>query len=102
MIFGWFFFAILGPITSVSGLLVHVTNVKNKSDHTACSNEILGTGGKPLPLKDWIALIKRGDCKFDDKIRYVHGHGAIGAIVYDFKDVPSLDKMKIDDKSRKS
>lgn len=90
-----------GLITSVMGPLVHVTG-KNKSDHTACSDEISGTGGHPLPTdKGWIALIKRGDCKFDDKVRIVYSKGAIGAIVYDYKEVPSLDKMKIDDRTRK-
>ncbi|XP_055310471.1 E3 ubiquitin-protein ligase goliath isoform X2 [Sitodiplosis mosellana] len=89
-----------GPITSVTGPLVHVTNPKNKSDHMACSSDILGTLGGPLPEKGWIALIKRGDCKFDDKVARVYSKGAIGAIVYDFKEVPSLDKMKIDDKTR--
>ncbi|XP_031620664.1 protein goliath [Contarinia nasturtii] len=89
-----------GQITSVMGKLVHVTNKYNKSDHSACS-EISGTNNKDLPPKGtWIALIKRGDCKFDDKVARVHSQGAIGAIVYDFKEVPSLDKMKIDDKTR--
>lgn len=88
-----------GPISSVSGQLIHVTNTKNKSDHTACSNDLFAPG-EERP-KDWIALIKRGDCKFDEKIAHVHSYGAIGAIVYDYKDVPTLDKMKIDDKTRK-
>lgn len=83
-------------------LQVHVTNPNNKSDHMACSSEILGTNHRPLPEKGWIALIKRGDCKFDDKVARVYSKGAIGAIVYDFKEVASLDKMKIDDKTRKS
>lgn len=91
-----------GQISSVMGPLVHVTNPKNKSDHMACSSDILGTLGGPLPDKGWIALIKRGECKFDDKVARVHSKGAIGAIVYDFKEVPSLDKMKIDDKTSKS
>lgn len=90
-----------GPVSSVSGPLVHVTAVNNKSDHTAC-NEILGTNADPLPNKNWIALIKRGDCKFEEKIARVHRNGAIGAIVYDNKELASLDKMKIDDRNRKS
>lgn len=90
-----------GLITSVMGPLVHVTNLKNKSDHTACSSDLTGTLGRDLPDKGWIALIKRGDCKFDDKVRIVYSKGAIGAIVYDYKEVPSLDKMKIDDRTRK-
>lgn len=88
-----------GMISSVFGQLVHVSNSINKSDHMACTKNIVGTNGQ-LPKKDWIALIKRGDCKFDDKVANVHRKGAFGAIVYDSKDMLSLDKMKIDDKNR--
>lgn len=91
-----------GQIAAVSGQLVHVVNLNDKTDHTACECDLLGTNGQPLPIgKGWIALIKRGDCKFDEKVACVHRNGAIGAIVYDFKDVKVLDKMKIDDKTRK-
>lgn len=90
-----------GQISAVSGPLVHVTNAKDRADHTACSCDIRGTNGQPLPGKGWIALIKRGECKFDEKVACVYRNGAIGAIVYDFKEVPTLDKMKIDDKTRK-
>lgn len=90
-----------GPINSVSGPLIHVANEKNKSDHTACSSDIISTRGQIPTDKGWIALIKRGECKFDDKVAHVYAKGAIGAIVYDFKEVASLDKMKIDDKTRK-
>lgn len=90
-----------GPIASVSGELVHVTNAKDRFDHTACLCELLSSTGHRLPERGWIALIKRGECKFDEKVACVHRNGAIGAIVYDFKEVPSLDKMKIDDKTRK-
>lgn len=91
-----------GQITAVMGELVHVTNRINESDHSACSSDIRGSRHEDLPEKGtWIALIKRGGCKFDEKVANVHALGAIGAIVYDFKDVQSLDKMKIDDKTRK-
>lgn len=90
-----------GQISAVSGPLVHVTTAKDRADHTACSCDLRGTNGQPLPGKGWIALIKRGECKFDEKVACVYRNGAIGAIVYDFKEVPTLDKMKIDDKTRK-
>lgn len=89
-----------GQISAVSGPLVHVTTAKDRTDHTACSCDLRGTNGQPLPMKGWIALIKRGECKFDEKVACVYRNGAIGAIVYDFKEVPTLDKMKIDDKTR--
>lgn len=90
-----------GNDNPVNGTLVHVTNIENLSDHTACSHNIRGTLGEALPKRDWIALIQRGDCKFDEKVGNVYRHGAIGAIIYDSRDTASLDKMKIDDKSRK-
>lgn len=91
-----------GKIAPISGPLHHIVNAKELSDHTACGKcDILGTNGQLLPSRDWIALIKRGDCKFDEKIACVHSKGAIGAIVYDFKDDQTLDKMKIDDKTSK-
>lgn len=91
-----------GQISAVSGPLIHIT-AKDHTDHTGCvCNELRGTNGEPLPTgRGWIALIKRGECKFDEKVACVYRNGAIGAIVYDFKEVPSLDKMKIDDKTRK-
>lgn len=90
-----------GQIAAVSGKLVHVVNAIDLADHTACKCDILGTNGQPLPEKGWIALIKRGECKFDEKVACVYSNGAIGAIVYDFKNNQILDKMKIDDKTRK-
>lgn len=90
-----------GQISAVSGPLFHVTNAKDPADHTACSCDIRGTRGQSLPAKGWIALIKRGECRFDEKVACVYRNGAIGAIVYDHKEVPNLDKMKIDDKTRK-
>lgn len=90
-----------GQIAAVSGPLIHVTMASDKNNHTACDCDLRGTNGQRLPDKDWIALIKRGGCKFDEKVACVYQHKAIGAIVYDFKEAQTLDKMKIDDKTRK-
>lgn len=92
-----------GQIRDVSAPLIHITNRFNVSDHTACSVDIRGTNGNDLPSNGtlWIALIKRGVCKFEDKVQHVYNYNAVGAIIYNNVDSENLDKMKIEDKSRK-
>lgn len=91
-----------GPRKKVYGRVIHVSNKNKLDDHTACTYQLTDPKGRALP-KDvpWIALIKRGECKFDEKVKNVYEHRAIGAIVYNHLDAPNLDKMKIEDKSRK-
>ena len=36
--------------------------------------------------KPWIALIKRGSCKFEEKIKNAHNHNATAVIIYDNSD----------------
>lgn len=55
-----------------------------------------------LPVEPWIALIKRGTCKFEDKVKHVYNYNAIGVIVYNDRDSQNLDKMQIVDKDRES
>jgi hypothetical protein len=90
-----------GKILNVEGLLVHVTSADNEHDHYACDRSLRGTHGKDLPKEPWIALVKRGRCNFEDKVRHAYDHHAIGVIVYNDKDSLNLDKMKINNKERK-
>ena len=92
-----------GRILNVQGYLVHVTKENNISDNTACSDNLRGSKGNALPPRpfSWIALIKRGACTFDQKIKHVFLHGAAGAIIYNEEASVSLEKMKIIDKDRK-
>lgn len=84
-----------GKVLNVEGKLVHVTSSQNKNDHTGCDAEILGTNGGSIPSEPWIALIKRGRCNFDDKVRHAYQKNAIGVIVYNDRHSKYLDKMKI-------
>jgi PA domain len=90
-----------GRIMRAEGPLVHVTAEGNVHDHTACERKLRGTHGRDLPTEPWIALVKRGRCNFEEKVQHVYDFKAIGVIVYNDKDSPSLDKMKIYDKERK-
>ncbi|XP_052861864.1 E3 ubiquitin-protein ligase goliath isoform X1 [Anopheles cruzii] len=93
-----------GRVLNRTGLLVHVTNSANRSDHSGCSRYWLGTRGDPLPADHegtaWIALIRRGGCNFEDKVKHAAEHGAAAAIIYNDKGDAKLDKMKINDKER--
>lgn len=86
-----------GRIFNVRGLLVHVTSRYDKDDHTACSPHLKGTNWDDLPPPgtDWVALIKRGNCNFEDKVKHAWLHKALGVIVYNDRDSLNLDKMKI-------
>lgn len=90
-----------GKILSVEGKLVHVTSKSNISDHTGCEQNMLGTNGEPVPTEPWIALIKRGRCNFEDKVKHAWLKNAAGVIVYNDRDSINLDKMKIIGKDRK-
>lgn len=91
-----------GRVLNRTGLLVHVTKSDKPDDHTGCTKDWNGTEGQPLPAggTPWIALIKRGNCNFEEKVKHAYIHGAAGVIIYNDKDDPRLDKMKINDKER--
>lgn len=91
-----------GRIFNVRGLLVHVTSRYDDQDHTACTPHIKGTKGRELPPPGtWVALIKRGNCNFEDKVKHAWMHKALGVIVYNDRDAGTLDKMKITERERK-
>lgn len=92
-----------GRIFTVQGLVVHVTSRDDKHDHTACDMRLISSTGQSLPSADrpWIALIKRGGCNFEDKVKHAYEHKAIGVIVYNDRDASQLDKMKIVETDRK-
>uniref|UniRef100_A0A182PSD2 RING-type domain-containing protein n=1 Tax=Anopheles epiroticus TaxID=199890 RepID=A0A182PSD2_9DIPT len=91
-----------GRVLNRSGLLVHITNTANHSDHTGCSKQWSGTLGETIPERDvhWIALVRRGACNFEDKVKHAYERGAAGVIIYNDKNDTKLEKMKINDKER--
>lgn len=91
-----------GQIKNVAGVIVHVTSEFNHDDHSACTHDIRGTNGTDLPHgTPWIALIKRGNCTFEEKVRHAYSKRAVGVIIYNDKESGLLDKMKILDKESK-
>lgn len=92
-----------GRVKNVMGKVVHITNYEDHSDHTACSDRIRGTNGRDLPPlgTPWIALVRRGNCPFDDKVKNVYAYRAAGVIVYNDRNETVLNKMKIIDQTRK-
>lgn len=112
-----------GKVFPVHGRLVHVTSAKDPSDHSACHPNIRDSAGHRWESRDvifqpflqsmcrsfrlpaagepWIALVRRGVCKFEDKVRNVYNYNAVGVIVYNDRDSQNLDKMQILDKERK-
>lgn len=91
-----------GKILNVAGKLVHITSKTDPNDHSGCDKEMLGTKQAPLPVNEpWVALIRRGKCNFEDKVKHAWEHHADGVIVYNDRDSINLDKMKIVGKDRK-
>ncbi|ALC42820.1 gol [Drosophila busckii] len=91
-----------GKVFNVTGRLVHISMVDDYADDYACSPFIRGTQGGPLPEKGvtWIALVRRGRCTFEDKVKHVHHYNAAGVIIYNDKQVMQLEKMQIKGKTR--
>jgi len=92
-----------GKVLNVTGRLIHISTADDDSDDFACTPYIRGTRGTPLPEKGvpWIALVRRGRCTFEDKVKHVYHYNAAGVIIYNDKQVMQLEKMQIKVKTRK-
>lgn len=91
-----------GPVPLiVTGPLIHITTDEDNKNHTACSSNLRGRNGA-LPIDEpWIALVKRGDCKFDEKVQNVIKYHAAAVIIYNDEDRKDLHKMRIEQQTRK-
>lgn len=91
-----------GQVFAAAGKLELVTSALDVTDNTACSKNLRGRDGRELPAigEPWIALVRRGKCNFEDKVKHAYAHHAIAVIVYNDKDSLNLDKMKINNKER--
>ncbi|XP_043642618.1 protein goliath isoform X1 [Drosophila teissieri] len=91
-----------GKVLNVTGRLVHISATDNFSDDYACTPYIRGTLGAPTPDKGetWIALVRRGRCTFEEKVKHVYQQNAAGVIIYNDKQVMQLEKMQIKGKTR--
>lgn len=77
--FDWCNYAEKARVNSspIKGQLVHVQTLFNKSEHgcSAMNPEIVPKTGQ------WIALIKRGDCNFNDKIYFAAKNSSASAVI---------------------
>ncbi|XP_065367156.1 E3 ubiquitin-protein ligase goliath [Calliphora vicina] len=91
-----------GKILTVQGKLIHISTPEDPKDDSACSFNLLGTNGQPIPTfgVSWIALVRRGRCTFEEKVKNVFLNGAAGVIIYNDKPVMNLEKMQIKGKTR--
>ncbi|XP_016977263.1 protein goliath [Drosophila rhopaloa] len=90
-----------GKVLNVTGRLIHISATDNVSDDYACTPYIRGTLGAPTPDKGpWIALVRRGRCTFEEKVKHVYQQNAAGVIIYNDKQVMQLEKMQIKGKTR--
>lgn len=92
-----------GKVLNITGRLVHISATDNVNDDFACTPYIKGTMGAPTPEKGvtWIALVRRGRCTFEEKVKHVYQQNAAGVIIYNDKQVMQLEKMQIKGKTSK-
>lgn len=76
------------PVAFESGILVHVRAGSNQELTTGCY-----TFQNAPRFAKWIALIKRGDCKFDVKMQNAVRHNATAVVIYDHEDQDDLPLM---------
>ena len=79
------------------GVLIHVRSELN-DDPTACTLPLIthSTPDRKLPVSEaWIALVKRGECEFGEKMMNAIHSNASAVIVYNDREATSLDTMRI-------
>lgn len=90
-----------GRVGPAAGVLVHVSSWEG--DHTGCAAPLRSTWDNgELPQEPWIALVKRGQCNFEVKVENAYRHNASAVLVYNDRESPSLDKMKLTSGTSKS
>lgn len=82
-------------VAQVTGILVHVRSVAGDEPYTACSLPLRPSYGEFPTTERWIALVKRGKCNFQQKVENAFHSNASGIIIYNDKDVPNLEKMRL-------
>lgn len=87
-----------GYIGPAAGFIIHVRSDLDANDHSGCQMPLrssVGNGKLPSNGEPWIALIKRGKCNFEVKVDNAYRSNAVAVLVYNDRDSPSLDKMKL-------
>ena len=80
-------------VLEASGVLVHVRS-SPEDPFTACHLPLEPSYGS-LPNEPWIALVRRGGCQFQKKVENAFHSNASGIIIYNDKDIPPLEKMRL-------
>lgn len=83
-----------GRVGPAFGVLVHVSSWEG--GFTGCAAPLRSSfGDGSLPQEPWIALVKRGQCNFEVKVDNALRHNASAILVYNDRESPTLDKMKL-------
>lgn len=79
-------------LTEEKAALVHVKAAINRTVNTGCHASDNAPSDQP-----WIALVQRGDCKFDVKVYTAARSNASAVVVYNFKDEDEILVMAHED-----
>ncbi|KAF4523085.1 hypothetical protein B566_EDAN003097 [Ephemera danica] len=92
-----------GHVGAASGLLVHVQSVNSTTDH-ACTLPLRAVGGQALPHngEPWIALIRRGQCSYEQKVDNAYKSNASAVLIFNDRESTVLQKMKVNTHSKYS
>lgn len=84
-------------VSAVSGIVVHVRSAMVNGDEafTGCSFPLKPSYGEFPKDEPWIALVRRGRCNFQQKMEHAYNSNASGIIVYNDKDGPHLERMRL-------
>nr|CAD7443123.1 unnamed protein product [Timema bartmani] len=85
-----------GTVGPAAGLLVSVVTAST-GEPTSCGLPLVPRyGGGVFPSEPWVALIRRGRCNFDLKVENAFKSNASAVVVYNDRDSPALEKMKLE------
>lgn len=86
-------------VAPVTGLLIHVRSERserNQDPFSACSLPLRPSYGDKFPVNErWVALVKRGECSFQQKVENAFNSTASGIIIYNDKELQTVEKMKL-------
>ncbi|XP_063237773.1 E3 ubiquitin-protein ligase goliath-like isoform X2 [Bacillus rossius redtenbacheri] len=82
-----------GTAAPAWGVLVAVRTAAG--DPTGCSLPLVGHPAPAAPGEPWVALVRRGRCNFDVKVENAFRSNASAVVVYNDKDFPQLEKMRL-------
>lgn len=81
-----------------TGILIHArseSSLIGKDPFTGCNFPLRPSYGVLPTNETWVALVKRGQCSFQQKMENAYKSNATGIIIYDDKDNADLEKMQL-------